>query len=97
MVSQTRAVDLIQAAATGTIQALLSRPPAHRDPGLADAMYEAVLGQILTDAPERSEDGPVAAAVTVRAIVPRLDMLSDAERLLMSEWLDRAIRALSPR
>lgn len=93
-VSEQRAVDLVQAAGVGTIQTLLSTPPQHRDPGLAAAMYEAVLQQILTNAPERSDDGPMATAVTFRAVAPRLDMLSDAERQLMAEWLDRAIQAL---
>ncbi len=59
-VSEQRSVDIIQAAGVGTIQALLSTPPARRDAGLADAMYDAVLGQILTNVPERSDDGPVA-------------------------------------
>ncbi len=93
-VSERRAVDLVQAAGTGTIQALLSTPLQHRDPGLADAMYEAVLQQILTAASERSYDGPIATSVAFRALAPRLDMLSHAERHLMAEWLDRAIDAL---
>jgi hypothetical protein len=58
-------------------------------------MYEAVLREILTDAPEVPETGPVAAAVTLRALTPRLDMLSGAEQKLLSEWLDRAIDGLS--
>jgi hypothetical protein len=33
-------------------------------------------------------------AVALRAIAPRLDMLTDAERKLLAEWLDRAIDAL---
>ena len=90
-VSEGRAVDLIQAAGIGTIQLLLSTPPKQRDPGVAGAMYEAVLAQILTDAPERPDDGPVATAVTFRALVPMLGMLSDAERQLMAEWLDRVV------
>jgi hypothetical protein len=93
-VSEQRCVELIQAAGVGTIQTLLSTPVQNRDPGLADTMYEAVLGQILTNSPERSDDGPVAAAVTFHAIVPRLRMLSDGERQLMAEWLDRVVAAL---
>jgi len=54
-------------------------------------MYEAVLRQILTDAPERATSGSSATAVAFRAIAPHLDMLSDAERQLLAEWLDRAI------
>lgn len=93
-VSEQRAVDLIHAAGTGTVLTILSTPPEHRDPGLAEGMYEAVLQQILTDAPERAESGSMATTVAFRAIAPRLDMLSDAERQLLSEWLDRAIDAL---
>lgn len=94
-VSERRAVELVQAAGIGTIQALLSTPLQHRDPGLADAMYEAVLQQVLTNASERSYDGPIAMAVAFRALAPSLDMPSLAERHLMSERLDRAIAASS--
>lgn len=93
-VSEQRAVGLIQAAGTGTIQTLLSTPADQRDPGLAGDMFQAVLAQILTDAPERPEGGPVAAAVACRAIAPQLGMLSEAERQLLTEWLDRAIDTL---
>ncbi len=57
-------------------------------------MYEAVLRQILTDAPEHAASGPTATTVAFRAIAPHLDMLSDAERQLLAKWLDRAISAL---
>jgi len=93
-VSEQRAVDLIHAAGTGTVVTILSTPPEHRDPGLAEGMYEAILQQILTNAPERAEGGSMATTVAFRAIAPRLDMLSEAERQLLSEWLDRAIDAL---
>ncbi|MEP7021885.1 MAG: TetR/AcrR family transcriptional regulator [Pseudonocardiales bacterium] len=92
-VSEQRAVGLIQAAGIGAIQTLLATPPEQRDPGLAGDMYEAVLRQILTDTPERAESGSTATAVALRAIAPRLDMLTDAERQLLAEWLDRAIDA----
>jgi AcrR family transcriptional regulator len=93
-VSEQRAVDLIHAAGTGTVLTILSTPPEHREPGLAEGMFEAVLRQILTDAPHQAGTGPIAAAVTFRAITPHLDMLSDAERQLLAEWLDRTIDAL---
>jgi AcrR family transcriptional regulator len=93
-VSEQRAVDLIQAAGIGVIQTLLSTAPEQRDPGLADGMLEAVLRQILTEAPPRPESGPMATAVAFAAITPRLDMLSQPERQLLAEWLDRAIDAL---
>jgi AcrR family transcriptional regulator len=93
-VSEQRAAGLIQAAGIGVIQTLLSTPPDQRDPGLAESMFQAVLQQILTGAPARSDGGPVAATVAFRAIAPRLDMLSEAERQLLADWLDRAISTL---
>lgn len=93
-VSEQRAADLIQAAGIGAIQTLLSRPRAQRDPDLADALFAAVLHQIITDSPERVDSGPKASAVTLRAAAAQLDMLSSSERQLLAEWLDRAIEAL---
>ena len=91
-VSEPRAVGLIQAAGIGAIQTLLSTPPEHRDPGLADALFEAVLHHILTDA-NRSADHSetLAATVAFRAVAPRLHTLSTAERHLLADWLDRAL------
>jgi AcrR family transcriptional regulator len=93
-VSEQRAVDLIGAAGMGAVLTLLSTPADKRDPGLAEAMYEAVLREILVDAPELPDRGPIAAAVALRAFAPQLNMLSDAERQLLTEWLDRAIDGL---
>jgi AcrR family transcriptional regulator len=89
-VSEQRAVSIIQAAGIGTIQTLLGHP----DAGLAASMYDAVLRQILTDAPGSSEPGPMAATVAFRAVAPQLDMLSEAEQRLLSEWLDRVVATL---
>lgn len=89
-VPEKRAVELIHAAGTGTVLALLSTPPEQRDPGLADAMYEAVMRSVLTDGPALPADGATAAAVAFRAVAPDLTTLTDAERALLAEWLDRA-------
>jgi len=93
-VSEQLAVDLIRAAGTGAVLTLLSTPPEQRDPDLTDDLFDAVLRRIVTDAPDLPDCGPAASAVALRAIVPRLDMLSNAERKLLTEWLDRAIDAL---
>ncbi|WIY00573.1 TetR/AcrR family transcriptional regulator [Amycolatopsis mongoliensis] len=76
-VPESLAVELVHAAGTGTVLALLGRPPADRDPGLAEAMYEAVLARILTDAPAPPAVSPAPAKLT------------GAERALLAEWLDR--------
>lgn len=88
-VPERRAVELIHAAGTGAVLTLLSTPPEHRDLDLADAMYEAVMRSILTDVPTLPPDSTTAAAVAFRAVAPKLTMLTDAERALLSEWLDR--------
>jgi AcrR family transcriptional regulator len=92
-VSERRAVDVIQAAGIGTILTLLSTPVEQRDPGLADTVFEAVLAQVLTDAPRPAEDGSMATAVAFRAIAPGFDVLSDGEQRLLAEWLDRIVDA----
>ncbi|HXL16852.1 MAG TPA: hypothetical protein VN961_04950 [Streptosporangiaceae bacterium] len=45
---------------------------------------------ILTDVPALAQDSTTAAAVAFRTVVPKLPMLTGAERTLLSEWLDRA-------
>jgi len=94
-VSEQRAADLLQAAAIGVLHTLLATPPQERDGGLADAMLEAVLHQILTDEPVRADDGPLATTVAFRTVAPDLTALSGSEQQLLGEWLDRAVDALS--
>jgi len=93
-VSEQRAVQMIHAAGTGTVQALLEVRADERDPGLSDAMLEAVLNRILRlDASAPSAGHSVAVAVTFAAQIPQLPALTDAERMLLAEWLDRSIAA----
>ena len=89
-VTERRAVELIRAAGTGAVLTLLSMPPEDRDPGLADAIYDAVIQLILTDMPAFADDKTTSAAVAFLTVVPHLPMLSEAERGLLAEWLDRA-------
>lgn len=53
--------------------------------------YDAVMRLILTGAPSPAAGTTTAAAVAFRTAVPDLPHLTDTERALMSEWLDRAI------
>ncbi|MBU3060970.1 TetR/AcrR family transcriptional regulator [Nocardia sp. NEAU-G5] len=80
-VGERRAVELIHSAGTGVLLTLLATAPGDRDPGLADAMYDAVTRAILTDAPAPPE--PVALDPAA------LPGLTAAERALLSEWLQR--------
>ena len=88
-VGEQRAIDLIHAAGTGVVLSLLGQPADERDPTLADVTLGAVLAVVLTDAPATGDRSAAAAAVTLRAALPSLDVLSDAERVLLGEWLDR--------
>lgn len=89
-VAERRAVELIHAAGIGAVLTLLAMPPQDRDLDLAGAMYDAVLQSILTDVPALAEDTTIAAAVAFRTVVPNLPKLTDEERALLSQWLDRA-------
>ena len=92
-VSERRALDMIHAAGTGAVQALLETPPENRDLGLVDALFDAVLNQITR--PGSAVDktgGTTSITVNFATLVPQLPGLSTAERSLMAEWLDRSIR-----
>ena len=90
-VSENRAVGIIQAAGTGAILAMLATPPEQRDSALPDAMYDAALSQILTDATGPVTDDALTTTVAFRAVAPQLESLTTGERRLLLEWLDRAI------
>lgn len=92
-VPEPRAVALIQAAGVGTIQTLLATPPEQRDPALPDEMLDAVLARILVAGADPEAGGSLAPVVALRALTPRLDMLTDPERRLLAEWLDRIAAA----
>ncbi|SER39693.1 TetR/AcrR family transcriptional regulator [Microlunatus flavus] len=96
-VGEPHAVALVQAAGQGTIQVLLTTPPAQRDPALADRMLAAVLDQVLSPVAAPATDRPgssaIAPAVALRALAPQLDVLTESERGLLAEWLDRVVEA----
>jgi AcrR family transcriptional regulator len=87
-VTERRAVDLISAAGRGVVLTLIDQDESKRDAGLADAAWDSVCAAILTDAPAAGA-GPAAAAVTLRAVVGDLAVLTPAERALLADWLDR--------
>ncbi len=88
-VGEQRAVAMLHSAGHGTALALIATPEDHRDPGLSDAVRDAVLDAVTTGAPEAHASGPYGAAVTLRAALGDLDEFSDAEKVLLGEWLDR--------
>lgn len=88
-VPERRAVELIHAAGTGAVLTLLAQPAEARDRRLADTLYDAVMRSVLTDTPTQTTDSAAAAAVTLRAALPELSMLTPGEQTVLAEWLDR--------
>ncbi|MGI5241199.1 TetR/AcrR family transcriptional regulator [Dactylosporangium sp. CA-139066] len=88
-VPEPRAVAVIHAAGIGTVLTLLSSPPAERDPGLPDAMWDSVQRTILADAPPLPAADPLSTVNAFLAVAPALPMITPAERALLTEWLSR--------
>ena len=74
--------------------ALLSSPPDDRDPGLSDAVFDAVSAAILATAPVAQDTDISTVTVLFLTVLPDLPGLTDAERALMAEWLGRSLAQL---
>ncbi|GAB3404765.1 TetR/AcrR family transcriptional regulator [Schumannella luteola] len=88
-VAEERAVGMIQAAGVGAVLAMLSRDPDDRDPGLAEALADALFERIIGDAPAQADRA--STLVAFRAVVPELPGVTAGERAVLLEWVDRAI------
>ncbi|MGV9295149.1 TetR/AcrR family transcriptional regulator [Amycolatopsis sp. NPDC003676] len=88
-VPEPLAAALIHAAGSGATLSLISTPPDSRDLAVSVAAREAVIAAISTDRPVSRTPGPAAAAMALRAVLPQVSGLSEAEKTLMGEWLGR--------
>ncbi len=88
-VSEERAADLFHASACGIVLTLLAVPEAHRDMGMAEIARESILATITTKVPAIKTSGPAAAAVALRATLKDAALLTQKERAMLIEWLDR--------
>ena len=79
----------MHASGCGTVLTLLAMPEDRRDPDLSEAAREAVIAAITSASPALEGPGPAAAAIALRAVLPDAAALSDGERHLLEEWLDR--------
>ncbi len=93
--SEERAADLFHASGCGTVLTLLAKTDGSRDLSLSEIAREAAIAAITTYSPAFESSGPAAAAVALRAVLPEVESLSDGERSLLTEWLNRlaAIRS----
>lgn len=90
-VSETAAAHLVHAAGCGVTFTLISMAPDDRDPDLSVRAREAAIAAITTDS--GTDDVGRAhrsTVVAMRAMASELSELSDAERALLVEWMDRA-------
>lgn len=95
-----RAAQMVHAAGSGVTLTLLATSPGARDPKLSEMTREAILRAVTTDAAMAAEAGARAAdrvagrAVALKAVLPEAETeLTPGERILLSEWLDRLVRA----
>jgi AcrR family transcriptional regulator len=94
--SEERAANLVHAAGRGTTLMLIAQPVDRRDLALSTIARDAAIAAITTGSvPDTPADGPVPHAVALRAVLPRTTALSERERGLLGEWLDRIVAAAS--
>ncbi|RYG38486.1 TetR/AcrR family transcriptional regulator [bacterium] len=87
--TEERAAQLVHAAACGTVLTLLALPTELRDLALSTTAREAILAAISTDTPVAPQRGVAAAAIALRAALPESKALTEGERIVLGEWLDR--------
>lgn len=90
--SENRAIDLLRSMSVGTVRSLLSQSENALDHGLSDAAREAVIVAITGESNVPADSGVSGAAVTLRSSLDQTSVLSDGEKLLLEELLDRISR-----
>ncbi len=87
---EVRAAKLVHASGCGTVLTLLATPADERDLELSRIARETVIATITTRASVLESSGVAAAAIALRAALPdAAPVLSDGERHVLGEWLDR--------
>ncbi len=103
-VSEDRAAHLFHAAACGTVMTMLGTTGEERDLSLSDAACDGALAAITTDQAILPAPTIATAATTLRALVTSAEasgpskpnVLTEAERGLLIEWLDHIAHASPP-
>ncbi len=88
-VTEERATHLFHAAGSGTVLTLLGMPQGELDMTLSSMAREAALAAITTEIPIYKKGGSAEAAIALRAVLDDTAPLSEGERSLLLEWLDR--------
>ncbi|MCM1939656.1 TetR/AcrR family transcriptional regulator [Streptomyces sp. G3] len=88
-VDEELGAQIIHATARGAVLTWLSQPEDRRDPALFTTLRESMVAAVTNERPAVRDAGPRGAARALRAALPEQTVLSDAERLLLDEWLKR--------
>ncbi|WP_410670287.1 TetR/AcrR family transcriptional regulator [Amycolatopsis sp. cmx-4-68] len=88
-VSVERAARLVHATGMGVVLTQIATPESERDPDLSATARETVLSRILTGTEEPSGSDLPERAIALRAGLEGATALTEAERVLLAEWLDR--------
>ena len=88
-VDEGLAAAIIRATAHGAVFTWLSLPEGQRDPALLTILRESMVAAVTSQRPAVREPGAAGAARALRAALPGKNALSNAERQLLGEWLDR--------
>ncbi|MFJ7214388.1 TetR/AcrR family transcriptional regulator [Amycolatopsis sp. NPDC098790] len=92
-VSVERAARLVHATGMGVVLSLIATPEQERDEELSTTARETVLTRILTGTEEQPGSGLPERAIALRAGLDGAAALTQAERVLMAEWLNRIANA----
>jgi AcrR family transcriptional regulator len=87
--SVDRAARLVHATGMGVVLSLIATPEEERDAELSTTARETVLDRILTGKAEPAGSDLPERAVALRAGLDGATVLTEAERVLLAEWLDR--------
>ncbi len=87
-VTEDRAARVIAAAICGATFQLIARAGEDND-AWHHGIREHVLSQVSTDSPPQVDNGPTMAAVHLRSVLLQASNLSDGEKALRADWLDR--------
>ncbi len=92
-IGESRAIALFRSMGTGTILTLLEQPEERRDSALSEAAREAVIAAITGEAIASANAGPSGAAAALLASLDKTSVLSNGERHLLEELLNRIANA----
>lgn len=89
LASEERAMALLESACVGTVLTLLCNPDRERDLELSTVAREAVMAAIISDVSTTGLSGAAGAAITLRSSLDDTTVLTEGERHLLTELLDR--------